>query len=703
MRNKLVRALVISILLMLAAFGVSAGEQIYDLEGGSLRLSHKGHLVGIKTQSGQITLADVRLDAGIDGAFLQNSLGFQRFYDLNTWDLARIIPKAKPDASAQLLEVKQEGQALTVRSQVEGMELVKRYAFGENGLRIDASIISRREQVSEVQGILLQLQGVKTGAETHFRYPGNAPYDVFRLQSLRPFRPQTSAYCAPVVRVDGLDQANGVNLVFLHSEEKWATGVWNDRENALNAAFLVMAEGLIKPGEEYALGPLFLQLTSPEEAAHTAVQALYTQLRYQAPAPLPGADGPMYSLHPAGTMDRGMNRPQTMSEFARVLPDLHAMGINTLWLLPVFEHSGRGVYEPVDQAVLDPRYGQDSDLLAFSQQAHSLGMRVLLDYVPHGPRPEDSLAKENPQWCSIHRSGRQQIEWDCVSFDMTKPGYLAYTRKLSQGHAARFDTDGGRIDCAMGGLSNWQAGEGKRASSSGLSGGMSIVDAIRAGYKAAGKQALLMPENFHPLPAYAPLSDIFYDMPLYRVMHDMRENKLDETDFAVTLGRWLQDEYSFGVPGQKRLRFLGNHDTVSWTWDRARATEVYGVEKAKALWTLFSFIDGVPFLYQGDEYSPIYDPRTLVDLRPFFTGLFTARAEHITPDMGIAYHETNSTLLAFTRSNQEKTLLGLVNLGDQTVDYPLMDGANNVLYGEAGLQEGKAVLGPYQTLLVQLP
>ena len=43
MRNKLVRALVISILLMLAAFGVSAGEQIYDLEGGMDSRSGRSH------------------------------------------------------------------------------------------------------------------------------------------------------------------------------------------------------------------------------------------------------------------------------------------------------------------------------------------------------------------------------------------------------------------------------------------------------------------------------------------------------------------------------------------------------------------------------------------------------------------------------------------------------------------------------------
>ena len=39
--------------------------------------------------------------------------------------------------------------------------------------------------------------------------------------------------------------------------------------------------------------------------------------------------------------------------------------------------------------------------------------------------------------------------------------------------------------------------------------------------------------------------------------------------FAGKAGFWLHDE-RLGVPGLRRLRFLGNHDTVSWTWDRRR-------------------------------------------------------------------------------------------------------------------------------------
>ena len=51
------------------------------------------------------------------------------------------------------------------------------------------------------------------------------------------------------------------------------------------------------------------------------------------------------------------------------------------------------------------------------------------------------------------------------------------------------------------------------------------------------------------------------------------------------------------------VRFLGNHDTVSWVWQSKRAVDCYGVGGAKALFALISLIDGVPMIYQGVRAS----------------------------------------------------------------------------------------------------
>lgn len=703
MRKPHILLLTIAVWLIFSPGGLAAPEEVreYAFEHGMLRFDARHELIFYATDAGEIHLQGVLLDAGVDGNFLLNTIGHQRFWDMNTWDLARVVPRAGLPYEQEPVGVHMMQKGIRVVTAVEGMELSRTYTPTPQGLKVEGSLTSRRGYVSEVQGISLQVHGLAATEDTAFRFPGNTPYGVTRLSDLRHFATRQADYAAPLVRVDEGGQSR-LNLVFLHTEEKWSTALWRDREMNLQAAFLAMTEGLLHRDESYAIGPLYLQITQGLADVYAPARELYELQGWRAPTDGAVASGPMYAAHPHGTMDAGFRDRNTMGQFAKVLPGLADMGIKSLWILPIFEHTGRGVYEPADQALIDPRYGSDDEVRAFAEQAQELDMKLLFDYVPHGPYPEDKLAVDNPQWCAVHRLGHPQIEWDCVSFDMANPDYQRYTRSLVSDHIQRFAVDGGRIDCAMGGLSNWQPVAGNRPSSSGLAGGVQIVGAIRQAFLDAGKAPLLLPENFHPLPMYAGVSDVYYDMPLYRALFDMRNQGLAEAALARELVRWLEDEYKAGVPGQQRLRFLGNHDTVSWTWDRARATAVWGVERAKALWTLFSFIDGVPFLYQGDEYAPIYDKRSGLDLRDFFAQLFAARAQHLNPGMDITYHHQNSALVAFTRTDGQQSRLALVNLGMEEARYILPEGVR-LLYGEGSIQEGQAILGAYQSLLLDLP
>ena len=54
------------------------------------------------------------------------------------------------------------------------------------------------------------------------------------------------------------------------------------------------------------------------------------------------------------------------------------------------------------------------------------------------------------------------------------------------------------------------------------------------------------------------------------------------------------------------MRWISNHDTVLWVFQKARPNKLYGVEKTRALLALSAFIEGVPMLYQGDEDPSLY-------------------------------------------------------------------------------------------------
>ena len=686
------------LILLLLSLTTSAFAEEFDLDGMTLTVTD-GRLTEIRSQDSVLRLDGLLVDVGCDGAYLRGTLGFQSFQQMSTWELAKIVPRMKPPASAATARVFFDGSALVIEENLSDLLVRQTYTQVDSSLALQVEITSLRQASSEIQGVSFSLRGMDVPAASTFRFPGNTPGDVFSLRDMQAYRVQQTDFCNPVTMIR-TNSESGFNVLFLDEEGKWSTGLYRDSSGKLNLVCLPMVEGMLAPAESMQVGTLYLQLTGSD--AYAPIQSLYRALGYHAPSTA-YASGPMYAGHPAGTMDSGFQDTMTMRAYAKFLPKLSAMGIETVWLLPIFAHPNRGVYEPLDQQQIDPRYGTDADVRAYVEKAHEYGIRVLFDYVPHGPKPEDALAKQHPEWCAVSHDGKLQIEWDCVSFDMANPDYQAYTTALVQAHVERFGIDGGRIDCAMGGLSNWLPRSGCRASSSGQHGGQAIVSAIREGFIGAGKAPVLLPENFHPLPFYAAVTDVYYDMPLYRELYNLRTYHLNDTAFASALSSWLESEHLASVPHQLKLRFLGNHDTVSWTWDQMRPAEAWGLPKAKALWSLMAFLDGVPFLYTGDEDSSLYHAETRLDLTDFFSTLFAARKAYLTDDMDTIYLPASDAILAFWRKNPYAHRLVLVNLGAADAVYSLPAQGMALLYGDAVLAGSVLQLPAYSCAMLDMP
>jgi len=255
----------------------------------------------------------------------------------------------------------------------------------------------------------------------------------------------------------------------------------------------------------------------------------------------------------------------------------------------------------------------------------------------------------------------------------------------------------------MGGLSNWNPIKGLRASSSGLAGGLNIVKATREGFTKAGVNPILLPENFHPIPTFAEYTDIFYDMPLFRAIFNLNHSNYTEAEYVKQLQKWLEAEHKTSVKGQVKLRFLGNHDTVSWTFDAKRPQELYGIDKSKALWSIMSFIDGVPFIYQGDDNPSTYHlPGE--NLEEFFTHALAARETYFEVNYGISYIYTDTPIFAFTRFKEDgsDTKLVLVNLSSSSHSYPFSQTEDAVIYADGNyiIEDGSIILDAYSTLII---
>ncbi|MBR3130691.1 MAG: hypothetical protein IKF65_09265, partial [Clostridia bacterium] len=188
--------------------------------------------------------------------------------------------------------------------------------------------------------------------------------------------------------------------------------------------------------------------------------------------------------------------------------------------------------------------------------------------------------------------------------------------------------------------------------------------------------------------------------PLYRTLYNLNRAGLSDAEYVQALTQYLEVEHKTSVKGQLKLRFLGNHDTVTWTFDAARAQTIYGVEKAKAMWMALGWIDGVIFAYQGDD-----DPKTYrldgENLETFFRDLIAAKRAYVPNTLDTEYLSSGTGVFAVRRFDAHTNRLVLVNLSDHAAVYPV-SGAVLAAIGDIETSETGTELAPYAGVILNL-
>ncbi|MCJ8009932.1 alpha-amylase family glycosyl hydrolase [Lederbergia wuyishanensis] len=656
-----------------------------------------GQLLSITSQTMEWITGGLLINVGCDEEYKLGRLKYHSLDPLHTWEMPPIDPLKSASTEWEFTGYSTHLQELHMEYKIDDLEITVIYHINGDTLEIGTKVKNTRSNIRLINGLAFMISESITSRDIRFEFPGNVPHNEFRVSELSPYKPVVTGLVNPIIRT--VSDKGNLNILFINEEEKWSSGVYIDDSEHAHFVNIACLESYIKSGETIYCGKLYIQPVE-QNNSFLPIRELYKKKGWNPPTD-GHTEGVLYSCHPHGTMDSGFQDRKTMREYAEEMVNLKQMGIDHVWILPIFEHLDRGVYHPTDQRIIDTRYGTDEDVEYFSEKLHDLGMTLLFDYVPHGPELDDPLGIEHREWASVWRDGTPKIEWNCLSFDMANPDYQKYTTELVEEHVDRFDIDGARIDCAMGGLSNWNPVEGKRPSSSSLGAGVSISKAIRDGILNRNKKPIVTPENFNPVPVYAPYTDIFYDMPLYRVLFELEESKLEANEYASRLTRWLNHQMLTTPENYLKLRFLGNHDSVTWVWQKARPTVIYGVEKAKALWVLMATIDGIPMIYQGDEDASIYRQDGPV-LRDFFTELFAARKEYLGNTFDVEYLFTETPIMAFVRTRGDAKRLVVVNLSpDQeqcTVNYEM----KKTLFGQEQSAGNQIKLDSYGYAIIEL-
>jgi hypothetical protein len=133
------------------------------------------------------------------------------------------------------------------------------------------------------------------------------------------------------------------------------------------------------------------------------------------PSDLPPDHGQrvLYEAHPWGRLeswwlgDQGNRYPRITSLLSRY----SELGVTTLWLLPV-SWAPPWVYTLPRFDRIDPGNGTAEELRDLVDRAHALDMKVLIDLVVYGIRPDSDQVSEFPDsvWC-VDENGERRVVW----------------------------------------------------------------------------------------------------------------------------------------------------------------------------------------------------------------------------------------------------------------------------------------------------
>ncbi|MGA7934273.1 MAG: alpha-amylase family glycosyl hydrolase [Kovacikia sp.] len=112
----------------------------------------------------------------------------------------------------------------------------------------------------------------------------------------------------------------------------------------------------------------------------------------------------------------------TLKGIIAKLDYLNDLGVNCLWLTPIFPSPSHHGYDPIDYSAIEPRLGTLDDWQLLVAEAHQRGIRIILDYVANHFSSEhaafqSAISDRNHPTVAWFRFRNYPLEYDCF-FDV---------------------------------------------------------------------------------------------------------------------------------------------------------------------------------------------------------------------------------------------------------------------------------------------
>ena len=282
----------------------------------------------------------------------------------------------------------------------------------------------------------------------------------------------------------------------------------------------------------------------------------------------------MRSFTPEGTLYATTSHLQYVAD----------LGVNIVYISPLNVHGYPSVfgpstpYEIKDYDMIDPEYGTEADFKALVAQAHKLGLKVIMDIV-YAHSANDNVLLNRPGFYQRTPDGKLIMSrWRTPQPDFKNPQVHEYFRNNMLHWVRDVGVDGFRADVA-GGVPTDFWDEARDA-----------MDKINPNVIMLAEADL--PE--HQLKAY----DISYNFPYYSALTSVVVNGESAENIRK---QWEKAKAAF-PRGSRFLHLNDNHD-------RNRADVVFGEKAALATSVLNFTLDGIPFLYNGEEVGDTTAPQ----------------------------------------------------------------------------------------------
>lgn len=359
----------------------------------------------------------------------------------------------------------------------------------------------------------------------------------------------------------------------------------------------------------------------------------------------------------------------TLNAFAKQLDRLKAMGVQTLWFMPINPISKKdrkgslgSYYAVADYTALNPEFGTMTDWIKLVRTIHQKGMKVILDWVPNHTGADNRWLTEHPDFFVKDSTGKaaMAVDWsDTRQLDYRNPEMQDSMIAAMKYWLEKSDIDGFRCDVA------WNV--------PGAFWSRCISELKKQ------KNIFMLAEGDS---AYLPVNgfDAVYPWHMFNMMKKLAAG--ERPAFALDSA---YHEIDSVYPGNTiQMYFTSDHDENSW--GKADFGTFPGQEHAPFAVFTQTMAKGVPLIYSGQE-EPLLRALSFFEKDPihfaqyakadFYKTLLSLRKRDAALSANAAFKKIpagdENAVYAFVREKAGKKVLVILNFSNSEQSITIKD------------------------------